>query len=77
MLSQIKINRQKAPAIPPTWVKEKKMKKAAPKPAQIQGWTTGRTRRNRSAAGSKNRIKYAKVLKIITPELWTHGADHQ
>ena len=44
------------------------MKNAAPKPAQTQGWNTGRTIRKATAAGTRNNKKYAKVLKI-TPVL--------
>jgi hypothetical protein len=74
-LSQMKIRRQTAPAFPPACVKEKKMKKPAPNVRQIQGCKAGRARRNKIAAGSRNRIKYANVLKIMRPELPAHGAD--
>src|ERR1700743_1991728 len=65
MVSQIKITRQAAPKAPPTWVSEKKMKKLAPNAMHTHGCADGRTRRKRIAAGTRNKIKYANVLKII------------
>ena len=41
------------------------MKNAAPNPMHTHGWADGLTSRNRTAAGSRNNRKYAKVLKII------------
>src|ERR1041384_2370199 len=69
MVSQMKIARHAAPAAPPTWVSEKKTKKPAPNARQTHGCAAGRTRRNRIAAGTRNRMKYANVLKIIPAAL--------
>src|SRR5690242_2550036 len=65
MVSQIKMTRHAAPKAPPTCVREKKTKKLPPKVMQTHGWAAGRTRRKVIAAGIRNKIKYAKVLKII------------
>src|ERR1041385_5694340 len=65
MVSQIKISRHAAPAAPPTWVREKNTKNAAPNVRQTHGCHDGRTSRNRMAAVIRNKIKYANVLKII------------
>src|SRR4051812_12776826 len=65
MLSQTKIKRQQAPATPPIWTSEKKTKNPAPKMRQTHGCAAGCTRRNRIAAGTRNKRKYANVLKIM------------
>src|SRR3954471_11901219 len=59
--------RQHAPATPPICVKEKKTKKAAPNATQTHFCAPEPTSRNRIAAGTRNRMKYANVLKIMHP----------
>src|SRR5438045_3871325 len=75
MLSQIKISKQTAPAIPPTCVIEKKTKKPPPNSRHTHGCAAGRTRRKRIAAGIRNNKKYAKVLKIMYDRARAYADD--
>src|SRR6185437_13172781 len=65
MLSQMKIRMHAAPNAPATCVSEKKIKNDAPNVMHTHGCAAGRTSRNKIAAGTRNKMKYAKVLKII------------
>src|ERR1043165_7402205 len=64
-LSQRNMPRQHAPATPPICVNEKKTKNAAPNATHTHFCAAEPTSRNKIAAGTRNRRKYAKVLKIM------------